>query len=176
MSLEEVVDELHSKYPGLVTQGAYSPPTHRCSRWFLLQGPFYGDSDYTCTVLVDATQIYQWSLIHLQSVVSSNQRVQSARKFLPEWIKDADRDDESVTALDPSIRDALKDWDLDLILFGWAKVWCPGCGGFSGVFGKAQHEYQKTQNKLRCIRYLPAWICEKDHVLKVDGDKEITLF
>ncbi len=176
MTVKEVMGALHAKYPILVTKGIYEPPTHRCSRWILVSGPFYRDTDYNCSILVDATQMYDWAVKNTTSVGYSDERTEAAKDFFPEWVKEADSEDETVTLLDESMHDALKDWDIDFITFGWAKVWCPECKNFTGVFEKVQDEFQRTQDKLKCISFLPEWNCELGHVLRKESDEPIRFF
>jgi len=176
LTVKEVMGTVHSKYPGIVTRGKYCPPTHQCSRWLLLHGPFYRETDYNCTILVDATQMYDWAVKNSTVVGYSNELRESAKDYLPEWVKDANPSDETVTLLDESMHDALQDWDLDFIIFGWAKVWCPNCSSFTGVFEKVQQEFQRTQDKLECISYLPEWNCEQGHSLRKQSGDTIRFF
>ena len=64
MSLKEVTEHLYGIFPAMQTRGDCGPPTYRCSRWILLRGPYYGerDKDYKCSVLLDATQMYDWAV------------------------------------------------------------------------------------------------------------------
>jgi len=176
MTVKEVMGTVHSKYPGIITRGKYCPPTHQCSRWLLLHGPFYRETDYNCTILVDATQMYDWAVKNSTGVGYSAELRESAKDYLPEWVKDANPSDETVTLLDESMHDALKDWDLDFIIFGWAKVWCSDCRRFTGIFGRAQDEFKRTQNKLKCLSHLPKWSCEEGHILKNEGTEHIRFF
>jgi hypothetical protein len=176
MTLKEVMGVLHSRYPVLVTRGSYDPPAHGCSRWILLRGPFYRDTDYNCSILVDTTMMHDWAVKNTTSVGYSDEQKEIAKDFLPEWFKEVDSEDETVTLLDESMHDVLKDWDLDFITFGWAKVWCPGCKSFTGVFQKVQDEFQSTHDKLKCISFLPEWNCEEGHALRVESNEPIRFF
>jgi hypothetical protein len=175
MTVKDVMSVLHSKYPGLVTRGQYVPPTHRCSKWILLRGPLY-DSDFKASVLVDATMMYDWAAKHAISVGTSDEQREAAKNYFPKWVKNANPDDESVTLLDESMHGSFKDWDLDFIMFGWAKVWCPDCHRFTDVFGGLQAEFQRTQDKLQCVGHSPDWVCEEGHALKRDFGELIRFF
>ena len=176
MTMKEVMGSIHSKYPNLVTHGDYSPPTHRCTRWILLSGPAYRTPDQDCSVLLDASKVFDWAVKNSSQVGYSVEAKEAAKNFFPEWVRNADVEDETVTLLDPWMHQALKDWDLDLVVFGWAKVWCSACRNFTGVFGKAQDEFQRTQNKLMCLSYLPDWKCEEGHMVKQESTEPIRFF
>ncbi len=176
MTVKEVMGAIHSKYPGIVTRGEYSPPTHRCSRWILLRGPFYRDTDYNCSILVDATQMYDWAVKHAKNVGHSDEQEEAAKDFFPEWVKNADPNDETVTLLDRSMQRALRNWDLDFVIFGWTRIWCPECQGFTETFERAQQEFQVTQDARKCISYLPEWNCEHGHILRKESDEPIRFF
>lgn len=176
MTVKEVMGALHSKYPVIVTKGEYLPPTHQCSKWILLCGPFYRDADYNCSILVDATKMYDWAVKNSSGVGYSDERKELAKNYFPEWVRDLNPHDETVTLLDKSMQRALRDWDLDFIMFGWAKVWCRGCRSFTGIFDRAQDEFKKTKNKLKCLSHLPDWKCEEGHILKNESNEPIRFF
>jgi len=167
---------IHSKYPSLVTHGDYSPPTHRCTRWILLSGPAYRTPDQDCSVLLDVSKVYDWAVKNSRQIGYSVETKEAAKNFFPEWVKNADVEDKTVTLLDSSMHKALKDWDLDLVIFGWAKVWCPTCKTCTDVFEKVQEKFQETKSKLQCLPYLPEWRCKRGHLLKRENEELVTFF
>lgn len=176
MSLKEVTAHLYDTFPSIRAQGDYESPKFRCTRWILLHGPFYQDKEYRCSILIDVAEMYSWALKHAFGVAHSDERKEAAKNFLPEWIKSANIKDEAVTLLDKDMQKALYDWDLDFITFGWARVWCPECQGFTEIFRKVQHQFNQTNDRLKCASNFPEWNCEFGHNLRKQKDEMVRFF
>lgn len=100
MSLKEVTEHLYGTFPAMQTRGDYNPPTYRCSRWILSCGPAYQDEGYLGSFILDATQIYEKVKQIDENMGTSVEAEEQAKNFFPEWVKNADSEDGTVTLLD----------------------------------------------------------------------------
>ncbi len=173
MTVTEVMETIHATFPQIIQPGVYEPPTHRCSRWMLLRGPYYGDRGYLCSILVDASKMFDWLEHHAGACGTTVVKEEAAKNFLPDWVKNADLSDDTVTILDPHMRNVIKEYDLDFINKGWSKIWCPTCSAFSTSFVDNEHNRQKTGRM--SSSWTSEWLCDHGHILQ-HNDQHIRFF
>ena len=172
MSLDEVVDELHSKYPGLATRGDYSPPTHRCSRWILLCGPAYQDEGYLGSFILDASKIYEKVKRIDENMSTPVEAKEQAKKFFPEWVRNANLEDETVTLLDEHQRGYLNSWLLDFIAMESCEIWCSNCKSSSRTMIEKDREQSSEGESAEWSEH---WVCAEGHLLHFE-EKQIRFF
>jgi hypothetical protein len=169
MSAKELSEYLAEVFPQSIRQSSYVPPKHRCSRWVLINGPAYCDAGFRGTVIAETSKLCDWMEHHEKNVFSSDQGEQAARMFLPNWFRDADTTDESVTFLDKQQRDVLQGHSLKFVWSDWCKVWCPDCGTFHGRI--KEHDQGWVQTGRVTIQYDDLH-CLEGHLLQKEQNYE----
>lgn len=164
MSLKEVTENLYETFPSMQTRGEYVPPDFRCSRWILLCGPAYQDDGYFGTFILDATQIYEKLKRIDENMSVSVEAEEQAKHFLPQWIRDANLQDETVTFLDYHQQNHLKPWLLDFISIESCEIWCPTCKSSNRkmIENDGNHSTEGLTTK-----WVAHWVCTSGHDLRL---------
>ena len=172
MSLKEVTAHLYGTFPSIQIRGDYDPPTFRCSRWILLCGPAYQDDRYSGSFILDASQIYEKVKRIDENMSTSDEAEEQAKNFFPEWVKNADVKNESVTLLDVHQRSYLKPYLLDFIAMRSCEIWCPSCMSSSRSMIEKDRE-QRSEDK--SVKWGEYWVCAVGHLLHFE-EKSIRFF
>ena len=162
MSLKEVTEHLYGTFPSIRTRGNYEPPTFRCSRWILLCGPAYQDDGYLGSFILDASQIYEKVKRIDENMSTSVEAEEQAKNHFPEWVRNADLEDETVTLLDEHQRGYLKSWLLDFIAMESCGIWCPTCQSISRKIIEKDRE-QRSEGE--SAEWSEHWVCADGHLL-----------
>lgn len=163
LPLREVAEHLYKTFPAMQTHGEYSPPTFRCSCWFLLCGPAYQDEGYTGSFFVNATKIYDKVKRIDEGMSTSVVAEEQAKNFFPGWVSAADVSDDSVTFLDEHQRSYLKPYLLDFINMGACEIYCPTCKKSSRTMVEMDSKQERIEDRLN---YVEHWVCNEGHVLR----------
>jgi hypothetical protein len=162
MKVCEVASIIKEKFPSLLTQTPFTPPLYRCTRWLLIRGPSYGDSEFRGALLVDATELLGWAAHHAQACWSTDEADQQARVFLPEWLREANVEDESTTLLGREFRGVLGPYAQNFLDFSQTRIYCPDCNFLQSevvvLTGKA--------DKKAARMWLREWTCPLGHVVR----------
>lgn len=172
MSLKEVTEHLYGTFPSMQTHGEYVPPDFRCSRWILLCGPAYQDNGYFGSFILDASQIYEKVKRIDDNMSTSVEAEEQAKNHFPEWVRNADFEDESVTLLDEHQRGYLKAWLLDFISTESCEIWCPTCKCSSRTMTEKDEE---RNAKGESVEWSENWVCAEGHLLHFEA-KQVRFF
>lgn len=124
----DMVRRLFSKsYPKLISKEGYQKPQYRPTRWAVLHGPCYGERKFKGTLLIDLSQMLDWSVNHAKRTWTNKTPEQEAKEYFPEWLKRIDLDSEAITILDKGQYEFLKDYYEDFVNKGWHQIYCPEC-------------------------------------------------
>ena len=169
ISAREVGLYMSKRFPQTVRHGVYEPPKHRCSRWILINGPAYRDTGFRGTFIAEIFKMCDWMEHHAMNVFTSDQAEQAALEFLPQWFRDADIADESVTFLDKKQREVLQGHNLKFVWSDWCKIWCPDCGKFHGRI--KEHDQGWVESQRVTIRYDDLH-CPEGHLLQKEQEHQ----
>ena len=160
LSAKETERFIRKRFPDVIEPGKYTIPA-RCSRWILIEGPAVSSQQMRATLLVEVTSIQAWSEKHADSVWSSNESEQAARKYLPTWIQESDQSDESVTIPDRHMLAVLQPYAGDFIKWANIRYWCTECEIAYQSCRVEMHERIEpgTEN-----RWVTEWRCPVGHV------------
>jgi len=170
MTTREVGEHLSKQFPMTVREGEYDFPRQKCSRWILINGPVYADEGFVGSVIVEVTKMVDWMAKHADRVFSSDTAEQQAREYLPEWFRNADLSDESVTLLDKHQREVLQGDCLRFLWSDWAKVWCPTCKTLHSRIKEHDDGWVKTG---RITLHFDDWHCPEGHLINGEKPAEI---
>jgi hypothetical protein len=172
VTLENAVDLIYKKYPGIIREGGYTPPTHRCSRWIVIRGPIVGSPTHWGTLIVEAKKIVDWASHHASATWTSSMPEQSAKQFLPRWLGDADESDESITIPDEQMLAVLQPYDQDFIYKLAIRHWCPECKELQSnvICGDKDRELAGKRSK-----WTSEWYCMHGHLVHAEQN-EIKFF
>ena len=172
MSLKEATAHLYDTFPSIQTRSYYVPPTFRCTRWILLSGPAYQDEGYLGSFLIDATQIYEKVKRIDENMRTSVEAEEQAKNHFPEWVRNADLEDETVTLLDGHQRGYLKTWLLDFIAMESCEIWCPTCQSSSR---KMIEKDMEQGSECESTEWSEHWVCAEGHLLHFE-ERRIRFF
>ena len=172
MSLKEVTAHLYGTFPSIHIRGDYDPPNFRCSRWILLCGPAYQDGGHFGSFILDASQIYEKVKRIDENMSTSDEAEEQAKNFFPEWVKNANLEDETVTLLDEHQRGYLKSWLLDFIAMESCGIWCPTCKSSSRTMVEKDRE-QTSEGE--SVEWSEHWVCSEGHLLHFE-EKQVRFF
>lgn len=143
----------------------------RSSGRLLVTGSAYGDDRYRGNVVADVEAFLPWIERHARAVVSSSSAEQAARLAFPDWLRNADLSNRSLTHLDAAFRNAIGAWVPDLVGKNIAVVQCLGC---------ELEWHQIKEEKLNQLRganwswWTSRWYCPEGHLL-YEEDHEMHL-
>ena len=170
LSVREVRDHLLETFPAIVRHGDYDPPEHRCSRWILVNGPTYQDEGYVGSVIVESSKLVNWMTHHAENVFTTVVAEQQAMEYRPQWLRDADASDETITLLDIQQRKVLDGHCLKFLWSDWGKIWCTTCKA-THVRVKEHDEGWALTGKMT-VRF-GDWHCPKNHLIYKHTHRDI---
>ncbi|MBT8525395.1 hypothetical protein G6701_00060 [Polynucleobacter paneuropaeus] len=127
VTTESVRNLFRKKYPKLITKESYKKPQYRPTRWAVLHGPCYGEKKFKGTLLIDLSQMLDWSIHHAKHTWTNQTLEQEAKEYFPEWLKRIDFENDAVTILDKGQYGFLKDYYSDFVSKDWHQIYCPEC-------------------------------------------------
>lgn len=95
--------------------GEYLLGLPRCNRNVVIVSPKYWETHYTCEIVVAADDLVPWAEHHADTVRSSNQEEQAARKALPIWLRGAKSEDNSASYVPHFMYEVLRPYVLNLV-------------------------------------------------------------
>ena len=134
----------------------------KCTRYVLVMSPEYGDKNYTCEIVADASKLARWAARHAESVLGSDDREQMARSFMPVWLGQADVHNNSVSQLLPSFVTVLRPYISDFLSDGTARIICRSCGQ---QVTKIRKRKSNERNSVSWFFWTDEWLCQKGHLL-----------
>lgn len=143
-----------------------------CTAKVVVASPNYGDQHYRCEVIVDVDGLLLWAEHHAQSVWSSNQELQAARKALSLWLQGANRSDLAPSYVLPSFVAVLRPYAPNFVNQRIAHIVCPDCDrGIEDIERKGLNQ-QRTG---AWLAWTDEWHCPKGHLLYRE-DHELHLY
>lgn len=142
--------------------GKYLLNLPRCSRDVLIVSPKYGETDYTCEIIVAAEKLAPWAEHHADAVWSSNQETQVARKALPLWLNSAKSEDDSVSYVPHYMYEVLRPYVSNFVGDGAAKIYCLKCQSF--VIDVKMEKFNQIHTRVWWC-WTDVWTCPLGHRL-----------
>ena len=107
--------------------GDYLFELPRCGKDVVVVSPEYGETYYTCKIIVAAADLLPWAEHHANAVWSLNQEEQAARKALPLWLRSSEPSSNSASYVPHFIYEVLRPYVFDFVHEGKAKIFCLEC-------------------------------------------------
>ncbi len=148
LDLEKVVGEYLLKLP-------------RCTKDVVIVSPKYGETHYSCEILVEAKNLLPWAENHAESTFSSIPEEEAAKKALPLWLRGAESNDLSKSYVPNFMYEVFRPYVSTFVSDGTAKIYCPECNSIVDV----------TMEKLNQKRtggwswWTDVWKCSQGHQL-----------
>lgn len=128
----------------------------------LVAGSAYGDNRYRGNVVADVEAFLPWIDHHARAVVSSSSPEQTARLVFPEWLRNADLSNRSLTHLEAAFRNAIDAWVPDLIGKNIAVVHCLEC---ETEWRQINNEKRNQVRAANWSWWTSRWYCPEGHLL-----------
>jgi len=173
MNINEVISLFTKKYPKLLKNDEYQPPTYKCTRWLVLYGPVYDDKNFNGTFLLDVSKIFDWAFNHANKTWVSIKAEQQAKEYFPKWVQEADLNDESIIFLDKNQRDFLRQYTLKFIDDKLFKIWCPKCKKYNNSIEIKEFDNLKIGST---IFWNEEWYCINGQHLLNHEENRIEIF
>jgi hypothetical protein len=141
-------------------QQEYVRPSNRCTKWILLAGNVYADTDYSGGVLIEARDLIAWITRHAKNTSTSVLAEQQAKEYMPTWLALADDFDETVTILDAEMKSVVHDYIGDFKSEGLAKYYCTTCKLTYEELINIKHDSKKSGN---WSSWKNEWHCVQGH-------------
>ncbi|MHB1400508.1 MAG: hypothetical protein ACYDAI_17060 [Trichloromonadaceae bacterium] len=142
--------------------GEYLLRLPRCSKYVAVVSPKYGESYYTCEIIVAAEDLAHWAENHAQAVWSLNQEEQAARKTLPIWLRGADVDSKTTSYVPHFMYEVLRPYVLDFVENGTTNIYCFECQSFVENVQMNELNRQKMGD---WSFWTEIWKCPNGHML-----------
>lgn len=162
VTVEMVRNLFRKKYPKLITKESYQKPQYRPTKWAVLHGPSYGEKKFRATLLIDLSQMREWSVKHAKQTWTNQTFEQAAKEYFPEWLGGIDLETKAITILDKGQHGFLKDYYLDFVNKDWHQIWCPDC---KKIYKKIDIQDSKSKSEGSNISWTVDWRCEEGHIL-----------
>lgn len=142
--------------------GEYLLKLPQCTRNVVIVSPKYGETHYACEIVVTAEDLAPWAEHHADSVWSSNQEEQAARKVLPIWLRGAKSGDTSASYVPHFMYEVLRPYVLNFVNNKTATIYCLECQSF------VTDIQMKELNEKRAgdwSWWTDVWTCPRGHQL-----------
>ena len=169
MKISDVVKIIKNNGLEILSPEVYINPSHLCSRWILLDSVAYGKHFFEGDFLIDVEKIYEWSIGQAERTWTNQKIVELAKKYLPEWISNADLSNETPSLLDSCQLEFLRPHISTFISLNCYKAYCPVC---SNWFEELVSSGQKNTGVGKIIKWRDEYQCPNGHVLYSE-DEEI---
>lgn len=141
--------------------GEYLLKLPRCNRNVVIVSPKYGETHYTCEIVVAADDLVPWAEHHADTW-SSNQEEQAARKALPIWLHGAKSEDNSASYVPHFMYEVLRPYVLNFVNDDIAHIYCLECQSFVSY---VQMEKLNEKREGGWSWWTDVWRCHKGHQL-----------
>lgn len=141
--------------------GEYLLGLPRCNRNVVIVSPKYGETHYTCEIVVAADDLVPWAEHHADTVRSSNQE-QAARKALPIWLRGAKSEDNSASYVPHFMYKVLRPYVLNLVNKKITHIYCLEC---QSLVSDVQMEKLNEKRDGSWAWWTDVWRCPKGHQL-----------
>ena len=142
--------------------GDYLLKLPRCNKYVVIVSPKYGESHYTCEIVVSAEDLAPWTEEHANAVWSSNQEEQAARKTLPIWLRGADADNYTPSYVPHFMYEVLRPYVLDFYKNETTNIYCFECQSF---VEDVQMETLNRKTAGDWSSWTDVWTCPNGHQL-----------
>lgn len=154
------------------TVGEYLLKLLRCSKNVVIVSPKYGETHYTCEIIVDAKDLLPWAEHHAESTWSSDQDEQAAKNALPLWLRGADYNDSSISYVPHYMYKVLRPYVLNFVNDGITRIYCLECSSFVNDVSMEKLD-RHLEGSSTC--WIDVWKCPKGHQLYHE-EKDIHFF
>ena len=172
VTTKSIANLFRKQYPTLITKERYTKPQYRPTRWAVLHGPCYGEKKFKGTLLIDLSQMHEWTKHHAKHTWTNQTVTQEAKEYFPKWLTSIDLETEAVTILDKGQYEFLKDYYSDFVNEDWHQIYCPQCKVTYKKLDRQTLNKEKTGSELS---WTIQWKCIVGHVL-YRHDTSIRLF
>jgi hypothetical protein len=162
MTTKSIANLFRNKYPALITQESYIKPQYRPTRWAVLHGPCYGEKKFKGTLLIDLSQMSEWSKHHAKQTWTNQTATQEAKEYFPEWLTRIDLETEAITILDKGQYEFLKDYYSDFVDKDWHQIYCPQC---KAIYKSLDRQTLNQDKNGKQLSWTIQWKCILGHVL-----------
>ena len=162
ITVELVRKLFYKKYSKLITREQYERPRYRPTRWAVLHGPCYGEKKFKGTLLIDLSQMLDWSTNHAKHTWTNQTSEQEAKEYFPQWLKQIDFENDAVTILDKGQYGFLKDYYSDFVDNDWHQIYCPAC---NTTYKKLDREMLNNEKNGLELSWTVQWKCVLGHNL-----------
>ena len=167
MKVSEVASFFKREMPEWSKLDVFTPPTYRCTRHILLRGPAYGEKTLRGSLMVEASQILNWAEHHAKNCWSTDEAEQAARQFLPEWLREADAVDDTITLLSAPLRNVVASYDEKFFGFTGTCLYCPDC---TAIYGKVVVKISDERVEDSYEKWTREWLCPAGHIVRREDD------
>lgn len=143
--------------------GHYLLSLPRCTNRILVIGRNYPDYRFHYELTVDAKFLAAWATKHAESVWSSLEPVQAARKSLPLWLNGADLTDNFGTVLPLEFYKIISEYHEVLTQMAGSQMYCHGCRQIIEDLTKKNTDLPPSGIFNCCWR--SEWYCSQGHLL-----------
>lgn len=172
VTVQTVKNIFKKNYPKLLTKENYQKPQYRPTRWAVLHGPCYGEKKFKGTLLIDLSQMLDWSINHAKHTWTNQTVEQEAKEYFPDWLRRIDLDMEAVTILDKGQYGFLKDYYSDFVTKEWHQIYCPAC---KVMYKQVDRQSLNNERNGAELTWTIHWRCILGHTL-YRHDASIRLF
>lgn len=134
----------------------------RCNRNVVIVSSKYGETHYTCEILVAADDLVPWAEHHADTMRSSNQEEQVARKALPIWLRGAKSEDNSASYVPHFMYEVLRPYVRNLVNKKITHIYCLEC---QSLVSDVQMEKLNEKRDGSWAWWTDVWRCPKGHQL-----------
>lgn len=142
--------------------GEYLLKLPRCGEYVVIVTPKYGETHYTCEIVVAAEDLLPWAEHHADAVWSSNQEEQAARKALPIWLRGAASTENSTSYVPHFMYEVLRPYVLNFVNEDSAQIYCLEC---QSIVTDISMEKINEKQAGDWSWWTDIWTCPKGHRL-----------
>jgi len=144
------------------TVGEYLLNLPRCSKDVVIISPKYGETHYTCEIIVEAIDLLPWAEHHAEATWSSNQEEQAAKKALPLWLRGADSNNNTTSYVPHFMYEVLRPYVLNFVNDGATRIYCLECDSFVADVNMEKLDEKRTGG---WSWWTDVWKCPQGHQL-----------
>ena len=142
--------------------GKYLLDLPRCSKNVVIVSPDYGETHYTCEIVVAAEDLLPWAERHADSAWCSDQEEQAARKALPLWLRGAKTEDASLSYVPYFMYKVILPYVLNFVNDGITNIYCSEC---QSLVNDIKMETLNEKTMVDWSWWTDTWICPEEHQL-----------
>jgi len=134
----------------------------RCNKDVVIASPEYGESQYSCEIVVAAAALLPWAEQHAETVWGTDQEEQAARRALPRWLRGALMEEDSASYVPHGMYEVMRPYVLDFVTERSARVYCLEC---HSVVADVQMERLDDECSGGWSCWTEVWSCPVGHNL-----------